>query len=49
LVTLKDRTVTISATSGLKRMDALNTSVVVEDAGEGGRHDDERMIEVKYW
>ena len=50
LVILKEGLMTTSPTSSTNRTDALSTSVVVKDAGEGGGHDDEscdREVPVK--
>ena len=41
---VQKRTMTIGPTSNPERVDSLVTSIVVEDAGEGGRHDDEELI-----
>ena len=48
LVVIKKRPMTASPTSKTKRTDALDTSVVVEDTGEDGGHDDRRLLMWKY-
>jgi len=38
---VKQGVMTATTTSGMKGTDTLSTSVIVEDAGEGGRHVDD--------
>jgi len=48
LVVIEHGTMMISSTSSTERTDALSTSVVVEDTGEGVGHDDEDRWIGKY-
>ena len=41
---VQERSMTTGPMSNLERTDGLDTSAVVEDAGEGGGHDDEKLI-----
>ena len=46
---VKKRVVATTTTSGTKGTDALSTSVIVEDAGEGGGHaDDEDWLDGEF-
>jgi len=48
LVVVEHGTMVVSSTSRTKRTDALSTSVVVEDRGEGVRHDDDERLMRRY-